>query len=41
MKPHLFLLFSIMWFQIGNKVGGINGWIMMGSIYGICTAVQL
>lgn len=27
-------------FQIGNNVGGINGWITAGSIYGICTAVE-
>jgi hypothetical protein len=27
-------------FQIGNNVGGINGWITMGAIYGICTTVE-
>jgi hypothetical protein len=28
-------------YQIGNNVGGINGWITLGAIYGICTAVEL
>ena len=27
-------------FQIGNNVGGINGWVTAGSIYGICTGVE-
>jgi hypothetical protein len=27
-------------YQIGNNVGGINGWITLGAIYGICTAVE-
>ncbi|HAS47672.1 MAG TPA: hypothetical protein DCS93_44755 [Microscillaceae bacterium] len=27
-------------YQIGNNVGGINGWIGINAIYGICTAVN-
>ena len=27
-------------YQIGNNIGGINGWIGIGSIYGICTNIS-
>jgi hypothetical protein len=27
-------------YQIGNNSGGINGWINIHSIYGICTSVK-
>jgi len=27
-------------YQIGNNVGGINGWIGINAIYGICIAVE-
>ena len=27
-------------YQIGNNIGRINGWIGVGSIYGICTDVS-
>ena len=27
-------------YQIGNNIGGINGWITINSIYGICISVQ-
>lgn len=27
-------------YQIGNNIGRINGWIGIGSIYGICTGVS-
>jgi hypothetical protein len=26
-------------YQIGNNIGRINGWIGIGSIYGICTEI--
>jgi hypothetical protein len=27
-------------YQIGNNIGRINGWIGIGSIYGICTDIS-
>jgi len=27
-------------YQIGNNIGGINGWISINSIFGICTSIQ-
>jgi hypothetical protein len=27
-------------YQIGNNIGRINGWIGIGSIYGICTEIS-
>lgn len=27
-------------YQIGNNIGGINGWITKTSIYGICISVE-
>jgi hypothetical protein len=27
-------------YQIGNNIGRINGWIGIGSIYGICTNIS-
>ena len=27
-------------YQIGNNIGGINGWTHRNSIYGVCTAVS-
>ena len=27
-------------YQIGNNIGRINGWVGIGSIYGICTDVS-
>jgi hypothetical protein len=26
-------------YQIGNNIGGINGWIVKGAIYGVCTNI--
>jgi hypothetical protein len=27
-------------YQIGNNIGGINGWINRNSIFGVCTSVD-
>jgi hypothetical protein len=27
-------------YQIGNNIGRINGWVGIGSIYGICTEIK-
>ncbi len=27
-------------YQIGNNLGRINGWVKLGSIFGICTGVE-